>query len=90
MEGGGEGRKDITESYRGDQVQFIMKEPKSSYPHPLPQVMNNDRPPFSYLFIVFFLFCYYIYLFIHFLLLFFTKEEYQKELFHLAYLESLQ
>ena len=43
-------------------------------PTPLPQVMNNDRPPFSYLFIVFF----------------FTKEEYQKELFHLAYLESLQ
>ena len=33
---GGEGRKDITESYRGDQVQFIMKEPKPSYPHPLP------------------------------------------------------
>ena len=90
MEGGGEGRKDITESYRGDQVQFIMKEPKSSNPHPLPQVMNNDRPPFSYLFIVFFFkFFYYIYLFIHFLLLFFIKEEYQ-ELFHLAYLESLQ
>ena len=63
---GGEGRKDITESYRGDQVQFIMKEPKSSYPHPLPQVMNNDRPPFSYLFIVFFLnsFIIFIYLFI--------------------------
>ena len=36
VEGGGEGRKDITESYRGDQVQFIMKEPKPSYPHPLP------------------------------------------------------
>ena len=34
--GGGEGRKDIKESYRGDQVQFIMKEPKPSYPHPLP------------------------------------------------------
>ena len=34
--GGGEGRKDITESYRGDQVQFIMKEPKPSYPHPPP------------------------------------------------------
>ena len=33
---GGEGRKDITESYRGDQVQFIMKEPKPSYPHPPP------------------------------------------------------
>ena len=42
---GGEGRKDITESYRGDQVQFIMKEPKSSYPHPLPQVMNNLPAP---------------------------------------------
>ena len=34
--GGGEGRKDSTESYRGDQVQFIMKEPNPSYPHPLP------------------------------------------------------
>ena len=53
---GGEGRKDITESYRGDQVQFIMKEPKSSYPHPLPQVMNNDRPPFIYLFIFYYFF----------------------------------
>ena len=63
---GGEGRKDITESYRGDQVQFIMKEPKPSCPHPLPQVMNNDRPPFIYLFIVFFLnsFITFIYLFI--------------------------
>ena len=61
---GGEGRKDITESYRGDQVQFIMKEPKPSYPHPLPQVMNNDRPPFSYLFIVFFLILL-LYLFIY-------------------------
>ena len=90
VEGGGEGRKDITESYRGDQVQFIMKEPKSSYPHPLPQVMNNDRPPFSYLFIVFFLILL-LYLFIYsFFITFFTKEEYQKELFHLAYLESLQ
>ena len=38
----------------------------------------------------FFKFFYYIYLFINFLLLFFTKEEYQNELFHLAYLESLQ
>ena len=38
----------------------------------------------------FFKFFYYIYLFIHFLITFFTKEEYQKELFHLAYLESLQ
>ena len=34
--GGGEGRKDITESYMGDQVQFIMKEPKPSYPQPPP------------------------------------------------------
>ena len=89
VEGGGEGRKDITESYRGDQVQFIMKEPKPSYPHPLPQVMNNDRPPFSYLFIVFFLILL-LHLFIYsFFIIFFTKEEYQ-ELFHPAYLESLQ
>ena len=51
---GGEGRKDITESYRGDQVQFIMKEPKPSYPHPPPPGDEYDRPPFSYLFIVFF------------------------------------
>ena len=28
------GCKDITESYRGDQVQLIIKEPKSSNPHP--------------------------------------------------------
>ena len=87
---GGEGRKDITESYRGDQVQFIMKEPKPSCPHPLPQVMNNDRPPFSYLFIVFFLILL-LHLFIYsFFITFFTKEEYQKELFYLAYLEGLQ
>ena len=35
-------------------------------PIPLPQVMNNDRPPFSYLFIVFFFnsFITFIYLFI--------------------------
>ena len=79
---GGEGRKDITESYRGDQVQFIMKEPKSSYPHPLPQVMNNDRPPFSYLFIVFFFkFFYYIYLFIHFLLLFLLRKNTRRSYF---------
>ena len=59
-------------------------------PTPLPQVMNNDRPPFSYLFIVFFLILL-LYLFIYsFFITFFTKEEYQKELFHLAYLESLQ
>ena len=44
---------------------------------------------FIYSLFFFFKFFYYIYLFIHFLLLFFTKEEYQ-ELFHLAYLESLQ
>ena len=30
------GCKDITESYRGDQVQLIIKEPKSSNPHPPP------------------------------------------------------
>ena len=30
----GGGCNDITESYGGDQVQFIIKEPKSSYPHP--------------------------------------------------------
>ena len=47
--------------------------------------------PHLVIYSLFFLkFFYYIYLFIHFLLLFFTKEEYQKELFHLAYLESLQ
>ena len=32
----GGGCNDITESYGGDQVQFIKKEPKSSYPHPPP------------------------------------------------------
>ena len=30
----GGGCNDVTESYGGDQVQFIIKEPKSSYPHP--------------------------------------------------------
>ena len=30
----GGGCNGITESYGGDQVQFIIKEPKSSYPHP--------------------------------------------------------
>ena len=59
-------------------------------PTPLPQVMNNDRPPFSYLFIVFFLILL-LHLFIYsFFITFFTKEEYQKELFYLAYLEGLQ
>ena len=61
----GGGCNDSTESYGGDLVQLIIKEPKSSYTHPLPQVMNNDRPPFSYLFIYFFIL--FIYLFIHFL-----------------------
>ena len=52
--------------------------------------MNNDRPPFSYLFIVFFLILL-LHLFIYsFFITFFTKEEYQKELFYLAYLEGLQ
>ena len=41
----GGGCNDSTESYGGDLVQLIIKEPKSSYTHPLPQVMNNDRPP---------------------------------------------
>ena len=44
-------------------------------PHPLPQVMNNDQPPLSYLFICFcYSFILFIYLFI-FLITFFSLRE---------------
>ena len=59
-------------------------------PHPLPQVMNNDQPPLSYLFICFcYSFILFIYLFIFLITFFFTKGEYQKELFYLTYLGSV-
>ena len=72
--GRGEGGcKDITESYGGDQVNLSFWRTKIllPHPHPLPQVMNNDQPPFSYLFIYIFLFFYSIYLFILFVITFF-------------------
>ena len=57
-------------------------------PTPLPQVMNDDKPTSSYLLIYIYIFLLF-YVFIHSffeLLFFFTKEEYQKELFYLEYL----
>ena len=63
--GGGGGCNDITESYGGDQVQLTIMNQNPPAPTPLPQVMNNDRPPFSYLFTYIFLLFYSIYLFIH-------------------------
>ena len=66
-----------------------MKEPKSSYPTPLLQVMNDDKPTFSYLLIyiyIFFSFILCIYSFLFWITFFSTKEEYQKELFYLEYL----
>ena len=51
----GGGCNDITESYGGDQVQLIIMNQNPPAPTPLPQVMNNDRPPFSYLFTYIFL-----------------------------------
>ena len=91
---GGGGCNDITESYGGDQVQLIIMNQNPPAPTPLPQVMNNDRPPFSYLFTYIFLLFYsiylFIYLFIHSLITFFsTKGEYQRELFYLTYLGSV-
>ena len=76
--GEGGGRKDITESYGGDQVNLSYWRTKILPPHPhsLPQVMNNGQPPFSYLFIYIFLFFYSIYLFILFVITFFPKGEY--------------
>ena len=92
-EGGGMGRGVVRIQYRvlrGWSGQFIIEEPKYSYPHPLPQVMNNDQPPLSYLFICFcYSFILFIYLFIFLITFFFTKGEYQKELFYLTYLGSV-
>ena len=43
---------------------YHIEEPKSSYPHPFPQVMNNDQPPFSYLFIyIFFILLFYLFIY---------------------------
>ena len=69
----GGGCNDITESYGGDQVQLIIMNQNPPAPYPFPQVMNNDRPPFSYLFIYiyFYSFILFIYLFIHSLISFF-------------------
>ena len=89
----GGGCNDITESYGGDQVQLIIMNQNPPAPTPLPQVMNNDRPPFSYLFTCIFLLFYSIYLFIYsfilWLLFFSAKGEYQKELFYLTYQGSV-
>ena len=65
----GGGCNDITESYGGDQVQLIIMNQNPPAPTPLPQVMNNDRPPFSYLFIYIFLLFDSIYLFIYLFIL---------------------
>ena len=76
----------------GQFSQFIIlknQNPPTPPPHPPLQVMNNDQPPFSYLFIyIFYSFILFIYLFI-FNYFFFTKGEYQKELFYLTYLGSV-
>ena len=66
--GGRGGCRDITESYGGDQVNLSYWRTKillpHPHPHPFPQVMNNDQPPFSYLFIyIFYSFILFIYLF---------------------------
>ena len=60
-------------------------------PTPLPQVMNKDRPPFSYLFIyIFFILLFYLFIYSFFsYFFFFTKGVYQKELFYLTYLGSV-
>ena len=51
-----------------------MKEPKSSYPTPLPQVMNDDKPTFSYLLIyIYFFLLFYVFIHSFFELLFFHQ-----------------
>ena len=97
-EGGGMGRGVVRIQYRvlrGWSGQFIIEEPKYSYPHPLPQVMNNDQPSLSYLFICFcysfILFIYlFIYLFIFFNYFFFSlRESTRRNFFYLTYLGSV-
>ena len=92
-EGGGMGRGvvRILQSLEGVIRSIYHRRTKLLLPHPLPQVMNNDQPPLSYLFICFcYSFILFIYLFIFFLItFFFTKGEYQKELFYLTYLGSV-
>ena len=86
-------RKDITESYGGEFI--ILKNQNPPFPNPLPQanplpqVMNNDQPPFIYSYIFFYSFILFIYLFILFVITFSPKGKYQKELFYLTYLGSV-
>ena len=69
------GRKDIKESYGGDQVKLIIlknQNPPTRTPTPLPQLMNNDRSPFSYLFIyIFFILLFYLFIYSFFSYFFF-------------------